>query len=209
MPPNFVWLADVHTRNWCPGGNEVSKGTDPQLPPQASFWVSCFGGSCGRVQGIEILRKAKTDAKLAPAGIILGMLCLGFLGDMFKGKGDKNAKRKKRSQPHTAPAGINHPVRGAGVLLESVQGQVGEIPQEMHSNNAPTILIDELRNAPAGIILGMLSLGFLGDVIGRMWGSRLTISIMAVGAVLLTGAYGSSDAQFLAVFLFSLFFYGG
>ncbi len=61
---------------------------------------------------------------------------------------------------------------------------------------------------PAGIILGMLALGFAGDWIGRMWGSRLTISLMAVGSALLTAAYGSSDSQFLAVFLFSLFFYG-
>lgn len=38
--------------------------------------------------------------------------------------------------------------------------------------------------------------------------SRLTMSIMFVGAVLLTGAYGSTDSQFLAVFLFSLAFYG-
>nr|BAU71128.1 proton/phosphate symporter [Parachlorella kessleri] len=59
-----------------------------------------------------------------------------------------------------------------------------------------------------GIILGMLALGFAGDLIGRMWGSRLTISIMTVGAVLLTGAYGSSDSQFLAVLLFALFFFG-
>lgn len=55
----------------------------------------------------------------------------------------------------------------------------------------------------------MLSLGLASDHIGRMWGSRLTISIMTVGAVLLTGAYGSTDSQFLAVFLFSLAFYGG
>lgn len=33
-----------------------------------------------------------------------------------------------------------------------------------------------------------LTFGFLADVIGRKWGSRLTMAIMFVGGVLLTGA---------------------
>ena len=35
------------------------------------------------------------------------------------------------------------------------------------------------------------------------------MSIMAIGAILLTGAYGPTDQIFLSVFCFSLFFYGG
>jgi len=34
------------------------------------------------------------------------------------------------------------------------------------------------------------------------------MAIMAVGACLLTGAYGPTDQVFLSVFCFSLFFYG-
>ena len=34
------------------------------------------------------------------------------------------------------------------------------------------------------------------------------MSIMAIGAILLTGAYGPTDQIFLSVFCFSLFFYG-
>ncbi|KAI7840529.1 hypothetical protein COHA_005828, partial [Chlorella ohadii] len=57
------------------------------------------------------------------------------------------------------------------------------------------------------IIVGMLSFGFVADVIGRKWGSRLTMIIMFIGACLLTGAYGPTDQVFLSVFCFSLFFY--
>ncbi|KAL4424952.1 hypothetical protein ABPG77_009681 [Micractinium sp. CCAP 211/92] len=58
-----------------------------------------------------------------------------------------------------------------------------------------------------GIILGMLVLGFFADIIGRKWGSRLTATIMLVGAALLTGSAGN-DGQFLAMFLTSLFLLG-
>lgn len=59
-----------------------------------------------------------------------------------------------------------------------------------------------------GIIAGMLAFGYLADIIGRKWGSRVVMSLMFVGACLLTGAYGSTSQQFLSVFCFSLFFYG-
>lgn len=59
----------------------------------------------------------------------------------------------------------------------------------------------------SAIIVGMLTFGFVADVIGRKWGSRLTMAIMLVGACLLTGAYGPTDQIFLSVFCFSLFFY--
>ncbi|KAL4434292.1 hypothetical protein ABPG75_000733 [Micractinium tetrahymenae] len=58
-----------------------------------------------------------------------------------------------------------------------------------------------------GIILGMLVLGFFADIIGRKWGSRLTVTIMLVGGALLTGSAGN-DGQFLAMLLTSLFLFG-
>ncbi|EFN51657.1 hypothetical protein CHLNCDRAFT_59145 [Chlorella variabilis] len=59
----------------------------------------------------------------------------------------------------------------------------------------------------SAIIVGMLTFGFIADVIGRKWGSRFTMAIMFVGACLLTGAYGPNAQVFLSVFCFSLFFY--
>ncbi|PSC68539.1 proton phosphate symporter [Micractinium conductrix] len=68
--------------------------------------------------------------------------------------------------------------------------------------------VDNVKNVEiSGVILGMLSFGFVADVMGRKWGSRLTMLIMFVGACLLTGAYGPTDQAFLSVFCFSLFFY--
>jgi MFS family permease len=59
-----------------------------------------------------------------------------------------------------------------------------------------------------GVIFGMLLLGLLADIIGRKWGSRMTATIMSIGGILLTGAYGTNAQQFLSVFCFSLFFFG-
>ncbi|KAI7842967.1 hypothetical protein COHA_003372, partial [Chlorella ohadii] len=68
--------------------------------------------------------------------------------------------------------------------------------------------VDNVQNIEiSAIIVGMLSFGFVADVIGRKWGSRLTMIIMFIGACLLTGAYGPTDQVFLSVFCFSLFFY--
>lgn len=59
----------------------------------------------------------------------------------------------------------------------------------------------------SAVITGMLAFGYVADIIGRKWGSRLTMLIMFVGACLLTGAYGPTDQVFVSVFCFSLFFY--
>lgn len=58
-----------------------------------------------------------------------------------------------------------------------------------------------------GIIGGMLIFGFLADWIGRKWGSRLTMTFMLLGGILLTSAAGSAQA-FLTVFLIGLALYG-
>ncbi|KAI3423023.1 hypothetical protein D9Q98_010707 [Chlorella vulgaris] len=68
--------------------------------------------------------------------------------------------------------------------------------------------MDNIQNIEiSAIIVGMLSFGFIADVIGRKWGSRMTMLIMFIGACLLTGAYGPNAQVFLSVFCFSLFFY--
>jgi hypothetical protein len=44
----------------------------------------------------------------------------------------------------------------------------------------------------AGIMAGMLTLGYRGDQIGRKWGSVTTAVIMLIGGIMLTGADGTT-----------------
>ena len=59
----------------------------------------------------------------------------------------------------------------------------------------------------AGIIVGMLVIGFFADWMGRKWGSRICTSIMLVGSILLTAASGSAQA-FLIVLAIGLSVFG-
>ena len=54
-----------------------------------------------------------------------------------------------------------------------------------------------------GIILGMCTLGYLGDKIGRKWGSVFTASIMLIGAILLTATDGPSEKGLLIMYIVS------
>jgi len=61
----------------------------------------------------------------------------------------------------------------------------------------------------AGIIIGMSVFGLLSDALGRRWGSRLTVSFMLLGSIILTVANGTNLAgQFImfniGMFLFAL-----
>jgi hypothetical protein len=60
----------------------------------------------------------------------------------------------------------------------------------------------------AGIIAGMLVLGFCGDIIGRKWGSRLAATIMLLGSIMLTASAGPTASTFLALFSAALFVFG-
>lgn len=46
----------------------------------------------------------------------------------------------------------------------------------------------------AGIIIAQLTFGFIADIWGRLWGARLTATLMAVGGTLATIAFGSGGA---------------
>ncbi|KAL3156851.1 hypothetical protein ABBQ38_001120 [Trebouxia sp. C0009 RCD-2024] len=59
-----------------------------------------------------------------------------------------------------------------------------------------------------GIILGMCTLGYLGDKIGRKWGSVFTASIMLVGAILLTATDAPTDRGFVIFYIISQFTFG-
>lgn len=60
-----------------------------------------------------------------------------------------------------------------------------------------------------GIILGMCTLGYLGDKIGRKWGSVFTVSIMMLGCILLTlTGIGLSGRQMAIWYIISQFVFG-
>jgi MFS family permease len=60
-----------------------------------------------------------------------------------------------------------------------------------------------------GIILGMCTLGYLGDKIGRKWGSVFTVSIMMVGCILLTlTGIGLSGRQMAIWYIVAQFVFG-
>lgn len=54
-----------------------------------------------------------------------------------------------------------------------------------------------------GIILGMCTLGYLGDRIGRKWGSVFTASLMLIGAILLTATDAPTDRGFVIFYIIS------
>eukprot|EP00891_Asterochloris_glomerata_P003209 jgi/Astpho2/3209/Aster-05735 len=59
-----------------------------------------------------------------------------------------------------------------------------------------------------GIILGMVTLGFIGDRIGRKWGSVTTASLMLLGAILLVSTSSPSEKGFVIFFIVSQFVFG-
>jgi MFS family permease len=70
-----------------------------------------------------------------------------------------------------------------------------------------------LANAPdysqiIGITLGMCLLGFIGDMIGRKWGSVTTVCIMLVGAILLINVDAPNAKGFAVFYLIAQFVFG-
>ncbi|BDA43280.1 probable inorganic phosphate transporter 1-3 [Coccomyxa sp. Obi] len=59
-----------------------------------------------------------------------------------------------------------------------------------------------------GIILGMCTMGIIGDKIGRKWGSVTTASIMTLGAIVLTCTNGASTKGFTVMYLISQLVFG-
>lgn len=60
-----------------------------------------------------------------------------------------------------------------------------------------------------GIIFGMITLGYVGDRIGRKWGSVTTVSLMSIGAILLTACgAGLSGHSFMINYIVAQFVFG-
>lgn len=59
-----------------------------------------------------------------------------------------------------------------------------------------------------GIVCGMITIGYLGDRIGRKWGSVTTVSIMGLGAVLLTVQNAPTEKGQLIFYIVAQFIFG-
>ncbi|GAD93810.1 MFS phosphate transporter, putative [Paecilomyces variotii No. 5] len=59
-----------------------------------------------------------------------------------------------------------------------------------------------------GIIVGQILVGVLGDWIGRRWGLIQDATIMLIGLIMLTAAWGVTQNGWVICYVWSLFFYG-
>lgn len=110
---------------------------------------------------------------------------------------------------------------GAGMFVESyfifAVGNIGAIWKLLYptcyasttTNCNPQSVVAVPYVEIAGIILGMLFFGQLADHLGRLWGSRCTVSLMLLGGILCVVSFGTDlTGQFImfniAIFVFSL-----
>eukprot|EP00889_Picochlorum_renovo_P006191 jgi/Picre1/33221/NNA_008546.t1 len=88
-----------------------------------------------------------------------------------------------------------------GIMYPNCYG--GQLPPDCN-----TVAADSTQTIEtAGVIGGMLVIGFMADWMGRKWGSRLCTSIMLVGLTLVLSASGTAS-QFLIVYLTGLCVFG-
>lgn len=59
-----------------------------------------------------------------------------------------------------------------------------------------------------GIIVGQIMVGLIGDWIGRRWGLIQDATIMFIGLIMLTAAWGITENGWIICYTWSLFFYG-
>ncbi|KAL8897407.1 MAG: hypothetical protein Q9207_007232 [Kuettlingeria erythrocarpa] len=60
----------------------------------------------------------------------------------------------------------------------------------------------------SGIIVGQILVGILGDWLGRRWGLIQDATIMFIGLIMLTAAWGVTQNGWVICYVWSLFFYG-
>jgi MFS family permease len=77
-----------------------------------------------------------------------------------------------------------------------------------HKTCSASLINAETYIQVAGIILGMLLMGFIADQIGRKWGSVLTATFMFIGGILLTASNGTTIQGWAIMFAVSQFVFG-
>jgi MFS family permease len=77
-----------------------------------------------------------------------------------------------------------------------------------HKTCSASLINAETYIQVAGIILGMLLMGFIADQIGRKWGSVLTATFMFIGGILLTASNGKTLQGWAIMFAVAQFIFG-
>ncbi|CRG86803.1 putative inorganic phosphate transporter 1-7 [Talaromyces islandicus] len=107
---------------------------------------------------------------------------------------------------------------GAGLLLEGyVLFSIGNVTPLLQAafpdcwKHHTTCNVDWINSINylevAGIIVGQILVGYLGDMIGRRWGLIQDAAIMFVGLLMLTAAWGLTENGWIICYAWSLFFY--
>jgi MFS family permease len=89
-------------------------------------------------------------------------------------------------------------------LFQSVWPACWKIHTECNFTSVTSIDYSEI----VGIIIGQVSVGVIGDWIGRRWGLIQDATIMLLGTILLTGMWGRNLQGWIAMYIISIFIYG-
>lgn len=113
----------------------------------------------------------------------------------------------------------NMVIPGAGLLLEGyVLFSIGNVKPLLQAafpacwktyktcDKTWTQAVDYLEIC--GIIVGQILVGIIGDWLGRRWGLIQDATIMFIGLVMLTAAWGVTENGWVICYVWSLFFYG-
>ncbi|TID17058.1 phosphate transporter A-1 [Venturia nashicola] len=113
----------------------------------------------------------------------------------------------------------NMVIPGAGLLLEGyVLFSIGNIKPLLQATfpscwkdykTCDKVWVDALDYLEiCGIIVGQILVGIIGDWLGRRWGLIQDATIMFVGLLMLTAAWGLTENGWVICYVWSLFFYG-
>ena len=94
-----------------------------------------------------------------------------------------------------------------GVLQYS--GECCATPSELHTSHMVHCVMQASDYTQViGIILGMCMMGYVGDTIGRKWGSVTTAVIMFIGGIMLTCLDGVNEKGLAIMYIVAQFVFG-
>ncbi|KAF2754071.1 phosphate:H+ symporter [Pseudovirgaria hyperparasitica] len=177
----------------------------------------------------EVFRKLiRADDSYDENGVYWADMKIGrrakFVGKVDREEASRELKsigRMIKKDP-LSPVGAyvrNMVIPGAGLLLEGyVLFSIGTIRPLLQAafpacwkhfetcDETWTQAVDYLEIV--GIIVGQILVGVIGDWIGRRWGLLQDATIMFIGLLMLTAAWGVTENGWVICYVWSLFFYG-
>lgn len=167
---------------------------DDSYTPDGRYWADLPIGE--RIRFVGKIDAAETRRELATIGRMMKVDPLSPVNYYFK----------------------NMVLPGAGLLLEgyvlfsvsTVQSLLADAFPDCWKNykTCNANWINSLTYLEiAGIMVGQILVGYLGDMIGRRWGLIQDATIMFVGLLMLTAAYGVTQNGWVICYAWSLFFY--